>query len=216
LKSMLRKKDNLKYSGLFIAIEGVDGSGLSTQTKLVVDLLRLRELKAFATKEPTNNVVGGLIRGVLSGVTNFPAEGLQLLFAADRAHHLSREVIPQLMEGNILVSDRYFWTSVAYGGIAMDREWLLEVNDKFLVPDLTIFLDVSPKEALHRIKKDRFELEIFEHENQLLKVRQNYFWLMEQSPKRFSVVKAVGDRDEIAKEIISAISVLPKFSKFKA
>lgn len=205
----------ISHQGLFIALEGLDGAGLSTQTELVVGLLRLQGFKAFPTKEPTNNVVGGLIRGVLSGVTNFPPDGLQLLFAADRAHHLKREILPQLAEGNIIVSDRYFWTSVAYGGLDRDRDWLLEVNKNFLRPDLTILLDIRPKVALQRISKDRFELEIFEKENQLVKIRQNYLWLIKKFPNFFAVINAEGDREEIAKEIARLISKLPKFANLK-
>lgn len=203
------------YKGIFIALEGLDGSGLSTQSRLVVDLLRLQGFKAFHTKEPSNNIVGGLIRGVLSGVTTFPSNGLQLLFAADRAHHLIREVIPLLSEGAIVISDRYYWTSVAYGGVNLSKDWLLSVNGNFLMPDLTIFLDLHPDISLKRIKKDRFELEIFEEKTELLKIRQNYAWLFKKFPKQFAVIDAGSDREEIAKEIAVKIMGIPKLAELK-
>lgn len=203
------------HPGLFIAIEGLDGSGLSTQTELVVNLLRLQGVKVFGTKEPTNNVIGGVIRGTLTGAVGLPHDSLQLLFAADRAHHLEREVIPMLKDGNIVVSDRYFWTSVAYGGVDLDREWLLKVNENFLIPDLTIFLDSTPKVSLKRIKRDRFQVEIFEKEKQLQKVRQNYQWLMKRFPRIFTKIDATRDREEIAKEIVGIIQRLPKFGRLK-
>lgn len=203
------------YPGLFIAIEGLDGAGLSTQTELVINLLRLQGIKAFGTKEPTNNVIGGVIRGALTGAVGLPGDSLQLLFAADRAHHLAREIVPLLSQGNIVVTDRYFFTSVAYGGVDLDREWLLEVNKNFPKPDLVVLLDNPAKVSINRIKKDRFELELFEKEAQLKKIRQNYQWLLKKFPGIFTKVDAAGDREEIAKEIVELIRNLPKFGRFK-
>ncbi len=204
-----------KHPGIFVAIEGLDGSGLSTQAKLVVDLLRLQSVTAFATKEPTNNVVGGLIRGILSGVTTFPSDGFQLLFAADRSHHIVREIVPSIKDASVVVSDRYFWTSVAYGGINLDRQWLLDINRDFMLPDLTIFLNLKPEVAISRIKKDRFELELFEKKKELTKVRENYMWLLKKFPKNIHMIDAGRDRQEVSREIFSLIQRLPKFSKLK-
>jgi dTMP kinase len=106
-----------KYPGLLIAMEGLDGSGLSTQTKRVVEVFRKNDTGVYLTKEPTNNVIGGLVRGVLSGVYELEPEAVQLLFSADRSHHLSREIIPMLKGGNTVVCDRYVWSTIAFGSL---------------------------------------------------------------------------------------------------
>jgi len=85
-----------KYKGKFIVIEGLDGSGSSTQVVRVANFLKERNKKIHITKEPTNNLIGGLIRGQLTGDWKSSSECLQLLFAADRAHHLEKELIPLL------------------------------------------------------------------------------------------------------------------------
>jgi len=200
---------------VFVAIEGLDGSGLSTQSQLVTSMLRLQGYEAFVTKEPTNNVVGGLIRGSLTGVTSMPPDALQLLFAADRAHHLNRELLPLLKDGNIIISDRYFWTSVAYGGLYLDRGWLLDINRNFLLPDKSIFLDISPKKAIMRLKKDRFELELYEGEKKFSQIRQNYLWLFKKFKDHFVIIDAHRDRQEIAHDIVSEIQKLPKIKQLK-
>ena len=205
------------YPGIFIALEGLDGSGLSTQAKLLQENLRLSDIGAYATKEPTNNVIGGVIRGVLTGALNgLPSGCLQLLFAADRAHHLNREIIPQLQEGKVIISDRYFWTSVAYGGVDLDREWLLEVNKNFIQPDLTIFLSVPVSTTMNRLKKDRFELELFEKEKELEKILKNYDWLKRKFGGLITEVEATGDRGEIAERILEKVKALGKFRKLES
>jgi len=116
------------YEGLFIAFEGLDGSGSSTQVDLLAKNLRNASKTVFTTKEPTNNLVGGLIRGVLTKHWTIPAEGFQLLYAADRSHHLASEIIPALEKGNIIISDRYAFSSIAFGSIGADVEWLRKLT----------------------------------------------------------------------------------------
>ena len=113
------------YPGFFVDIEGLDGSGASTQVRLVGERLLKEGLVAFTTKEPTDNVIGGLIRGALTGVYKLPPDSLQLLFVADRRHHLEREIIPILSNGNVLIADRFLWSTIAFGAIKLSRRWLL-------------------------------------------------------------------------------------------
>jgi len=170
------------YQGKFIVFEGLDGSGQSTQADELVDYLNSSGLKfqlgkttAYLTKEPTNNLIGGLIRGQLTHNWKTKPECLQLLFAADRAHHLEKEIIPLLKKGITVVCDRYFFSTIAYGALDIkDWDWLVEINKQFLLPDLTFLLKVSPKVCLERIKQNRFSIELFEKEEVLEKVWQNY------------------------------------------
>jgi len=180
------------YPGKFIVFEGLDGAGSSTQIDKLAASLKKAGRNPVVTKEPTNNIIGGLIRGQLTKDWNSSMECLQLLFAADRAHHLERLIIPALKDKKIVLCDRYFFSTVAFGALDLDRNWLLEINDQFLLPDLIILLKVSPKECLKRMHENRFQLELFEEEKKLKNVWKTYVWLS----KKFPNVKIVdGERD---------------------
>ncbi len=187
------------YQGKFIVIEGLDGSGQSTQVSRLIDWLNEGQEKlvlgrplAHLTKEPTNNMIGGLIRSRLANDWKICPEGLQLLFAADRAYHLEKEIIPLLEKGFIIITDRYFFSSIAYGAVEIkDTDWLIEINNPFILPDLAFFIKVSPEICLDRIKKTRFHVELFEKEEILVQVWQNY----EDLAKRFENVYIIdGER----------------------
>ncbi|MCK4800289.1 dTMP kinase, partial [Candidatus Parcubacteria bacterium] len=194
-----------KYKGKFIVIEGLDGAGSSTQVIRVANFLKERNKKIHITKEPTNSLIGGLIRGQLTGDWKSSPECLQLLFAADRAHHLDKELIPLLKRGINVISDRYFFSTIAFGSTEIkDKEWLININDRFIIPDLTILVKVSPKICIKRIKGSRFQIELFEKEKKLQKTWENYKKLVEE----FDNIKIVnGERkvEEISYEIINLI-----------
>jgi dTMP kinase len=166
------KKNN--YGGYFIVFEGLDGSGQSTQMGLLADFLLSQGYSIHITKEPTNNIVGGIIRGQLSKDWTASMECLQLLFAADRAHHLEKEIIPALKRKMIVLCDRYIFSGIAFGSIKSDKKWLIELNKNFILPDLTILLDVSASECIRRMKEVRLDLELFEEKKKLEKVLKNY------------------------------------------
>lgn len=161
---------------LFIVFEGLDGAGTTTQVELLAGYLRNEkpEQKILITKEPTNNIIGGLIRGCLTGDWKTTPDGLQLLFAADRAHHLSQAIEPALRDYYIVICDRYYLSSIAYGSIDCDREWIYKINRKFRRPDLTFLIDVTAETAMERMKKIRYNVELFERKAILEKVRKNY------------------------------------------
>lgn len=197
-----------KYKGKFIVIEGLDGSGSSTQVMRVANFLKERNKKIHITKEPTNSLIGGLIRGQLTGDWKSSPECLQLLFAADRAHHLEKEIIPLLKKGINIISDRYFFSTIAFGSTEIkDKKWLIEINDRFLLPDLTILVKVSPKVCIERIKESRFQIELFEKEKKLQETWDNY----KKLAKEFDNVEIInGEREvgEISYEIINLIEKL--------
>jgi len=200
------------YPGKFIVFEGLDGSGSTTQAGKLREWLNKTEKElvlgkptAHLTKEPTNNIIGGLIRGQLTGDWKTRPECLQLLFAADRSHHLEKEVIPLLKDGATVISDRYFFSTIAYGATEInDKEWLAEINKPFLLPDLTFLIRVSPRVCLQRIKGDRFSVELFEKEEALARVWENY----EELAKKFDNVYIVdGEKpiEEIFEELKSLV-----------
>ncbi len=191
------------YPGKFIVFDGLDGSGQSTQAAKITSYLNETRQKhkfghsgAHLTKEPTSNLIGGLIRSQLSHDWKSSQLCLQLLFAADRAYHLEKEIIPLLEKGVIVVCDRYFFSSLAYGSVDNGTmDWLLKINDNFLLPDLTFFIKVSPKICITRIAKERFGSTLFEKEEILTRVWQNY----EKLAKNFKNIYIINGERPITK-----------------
>jgi dTMP kinase len=190
------------HKGKFIVFDSLDGAGNSTQVKILADYLNKIGKRTHITKEPTSYLIGGLIKSQLTNDWKSSPECLQLLFSADRAYHLEKEIIPLLKRGINVISDRYFFSTMAYGNLKInDLNWLIDINKKFILPDLTFFLKVSPKVCIERIKKERFEITLFEKEKILRKVWKNY----EILSKRFKNIYIIdGERsiEEISNEVI--------------
>jgi len=144
-----------KYSGRFIVFEGLDGSGQSTQVELLRKFLRNKEYKVLKTKEPTkNSAAGRKIAKVLHKKEKVSPFELQKLFAEDRKRHLKNIIIPALKKGKIVISDRYYFSTLSYGtadGISLPR--LIKLNEDFIIPDMVFFLDAKPEICLQRIEK---------------------------------------------------------------
>lgn len=160
---------------MFIAFEGLDGSGSTTQSKLLAERLKKEGHQAFVTKEPTeNSPIGKMIREILQHKWETSPEGLQLLFSADRAEHLKNKILPALNEKKTVVTDRYTLSTLAYGGLAIDIKWLAQLNRHFIQPDLTFLFKLDPEICLERIKKRGSKLELFEQKEKLVKIWKNY------------------------------------------
>jgi len=196
------------YPGKFIVFDGLDGSGISTQAAKLVDFLKKKKQKlqfgytgVYLTKEPTLSLIGGIIKGQLTHDWKSSPECLQLLFSADRAYHLEKEIIPLLEKGAIVVSDRYLFSTIAFGSLDIeDRDWLLNLNKNFLIPDLTFLLRVSPKICIKRLGKTRYKMTIFEQKEKLEKAWENF----EKLPKEFENVYIInGERlvNKVAQDI---------------
>ncbi len=167
-------------NGLLICIEGLDKSGKTTQSLLLVDALRSRGLEAVYTTEPSAGEIGSFIkRYVLRRKQRIPASVEALLFAADRVDHVEREIKPMLKEGKIVVSDRYIYSSIAYQGAAgLDIEWIKEINKMVLEPDLAIYIDVPLEVIMRRLKGK--ERTVMEHPDIQMKVRDIYATLVKE------------------------------------
>jgi len=191
---------NIK-KGKFIVFEGLDGSGQSTQTDNLVSFFKKKKIKTHITKEPTNNLIGGLIRGQLQGDWKSSPECLQLLFAADRAHHLEKEVIPYLEKGITVVCDRYFFSSIAFGSLEVnDWNWLKGINKRFILPDIVFYLKTSPKICIKRISENRFSFELFEKEKKLEIIKKSYQRLVKEYDF-FKVINGEKSIEEVSEEI---------------
>jgi|GEM_PF-90785 len=164
------------YPGNFIVFEGLDGSGQSTQANLLRDFFIKNGFQVVLTKEPTlASEAGRKIRKILDEKEKISLQKLQELFAQDRKEHLTKIITPALKKGKIVISDRYFFSSFAYGeasGLAL--KWLLKINDNFLLPDLIFILKVRPRACIRRIEKRGEKKTIFEKEKKLKKVWQTY------------------------------------------
>jgi dTMP kinase len=196
------------YPGKFIVFEGLDGSGKSTQVGLVFDFLKGKDQKVHSTSEPTQYLIGGLIKSWVSNDWKSTPECLQLLFAADRAYHLDKEITPLLKKGVTVICDRYFLSSLAYGDLEIkDLNWLISLNQNFILPDITILLKVSPKVCLQRMLKERFFLNLFEKEKKLKKVWQNY----EKLTKKYKNIYIV-DGEKSIEEISEGVKKILNFT----
>lgn len=166
--------------GAFITIEGLDGSGLSTQASLLKDWMEKQGLPAYVTKEPTTGPVGGLIRLVLAkrlSLSRSEADNdavMALLFAADRTDHLATDITPKLEAGVHVICDRYYLSTFAYQSRSVDLAWLRTLHVRCARPDLTILLDVPPAVCCQRIAEHRWQVELYEQEAILEGVRKRY------------------------------------------
>lgn len=205
------------YPGKFIAFEGLDGAGSSTQCALLVEHLNSIGIRAFAAKEPTNNIIGGLIRGVLTHEWDIPADGLQLLYAADRSHHLKRYVIPTISAGDIIVTDRYLFSSIAFGSLNLSPEWLKNIYSNFLLPDITYFIDTSPKVCIKRIMSSRNNIELFEEEEKLNCAYDQYKDLAADPKNNFRIINGEQSVEEISdKVLLETLKIIgPNTNSFK-
>lgn len=154
----------------FVVLEGLDGSGTTTQLGRLVD-----HLDAVRTAEPTDGPVGRIARSSLRAEPGAPAmDALPWLFAADRADHLSRVVEPALAQGRTVVSDRYVPSSLAYQSLTLPLEDVWALNASFRVPDLLLFVEVDVDTALARIASRAGQTEIYDTRERLTQVADAY------------------------------------------
>jgi dTMP kinase len=165
----------------FIAFEGIDGSGKSTQAKLLSERLKKEGHKVYITFEPTDSFIGKIIRDIFKHKIEADHKTIAALFLADRLDHLQNKthgILKKMEEGYTVISDRYYFSSYAYHGTHMDIDWVIRANSlcaDLLRPDLTIFIDVPPDTAVQRLSKGRNMIELYESLDNLHKVKEKYF-----------------------------------------
>lgn len=201
------------YSGKLIVLEGIDGCGKTTQAKLLVDRLKVLGKEVFLTKEPTReDEIGSLIHAVLQSKVKIPPAAIQYLYAADRVVHLKQAIVPALTEGKTVISDRYFWSSVAYGLFDLDGaseknrllivQSILSFYHQFIIPDITFYLRVSAQTAEVRLSQMHKQRELYERKIKLEKIKSGYEWLIEQFPKEIIVIDGEKTMEEVTEEIL--------------
>ena len=207
---------------MFITLEGIEGSGKTSQINHITDYLTNKGHPCKITREPGGTAIGEQIRSILLNAKNSAMDPVAelLLYMADRAQHINSVVKPALAAGSTVICDRYFDATVVYQGYArgLDIDLIYKLHQtvfKDLTPDITILLDLPPEIGLKRAwdaihSGGRVSTETrFEEEKMAFhqKVREGYLDLAEKEPDRFCVIDATRNETIVKEDIIRAISV---------
>ena len=199
--------------GKFIVFEGIDGAGKTTQINLLANYLREQGRAVYCTAEPTESVSGGLLRDALSGATRRTICEMAAMFVFDRINHNVNPVNgiqKMLAEGFDVICDRYYYSSLAYQGSGTDPEWVGNMNlncPEIMRPDVCIFLDLTPEQSMARINRNRATQEIYENEEKLTQVRNQFYRVFEDLKDRdnIQVVNAYRPVEEIHQDIVALV-----------
>ncbi|HEY2583010.1 MAG TPA: dTMP kinase [Mucilaginibacter sp.] len=197
----------------FIAFEGIDGSGKSTQVKLLTTRLEEAGLKVYTTFEPTDSPMGKTIRDIFNHRMEADDRTIAALFVADRLHHLLNKtdgILKKLEEGYTVITDRYYLSSFAYQSQFVDLKWVMGANAlsaELRRPDMNIYIDILPELSMARLNRGRASVEIYETLENLQNVRNRYFEVMELLKDEEKVFITDGNREPeaIAHEIWNKI-----------
>ncbi|MFL5304592.1 MAG: dTMP kinase [Polyangia bacterium] len=198
---------------MFIVLEGIDGSGTTTQLDRLAHHLSGRGRRVHPTREPSQGAIGRLLREILLGGHRLPdgaavdGVAMALLFAADRRDHLTREIEPALAAGMDVISDRYVLSSLAYQAQEADRAWVAGLARDLRVPDLTILLDVPVAVAAARRRAAGRPDERYDADDVQSRVAARYRELAAVTPGAV-VVDASGAIDQVTAEIVRRVEPL--------
>ncbi|WP_166978313.1 dTMP kinase [Actinomyces sp. zg-332] len=195
-----------KFSSLFIVIEGGDGAGKTTQAELLKNWLTKQGRDVVLTREPGGTQLGAQIREIILHGEYINPKTEALLYAADRAHHVNTKIRPALENGQIVISDRYIDSSIAYQGYGRNlRERVIEDLNVWatdnLKPDLVIVLDIIPEENMIKGKKDNIENQPIEFHKQV----RNFFIRKAKNSSNYVVIDAKDTIESIHAKIISIV-----------
>ena len=208
-------------NNLFIAFEGIDGSGKSTQAKLLAERLTQAGHKVYCTSEPTKSPIGSLIRDIFKHKFEADHRTIAGLYVADRLEHLLSKtdgILKKMEEGYTVITDRYYFSSYAYQGTHMPLDWVIEANSlsaDLLRPDLNVFIDITPELSSERITAGRNSMELYENIENLKNVREKYFESFDLLKLKENVFITDGNRkeEEIADEVWKAVSQIKVAAK---
>lgn len=196
-------------AGCFIALEGLDGSGTTTQRSLLARALREGGHDVVETWEPTDGPIGALLRRFLSGAASLDPATVALLFAADRVEHQRTTIQPSLTSGAVVVSDRYLLSSLAYQSLDLPLDWVATVNRWATPPDVTVFLDVPPEVCFARLAARGQPAEHYERLDRLEAVAQAYRRARDTirlAGGSVRVVDGATDRSTVHQAVLAAVA----------
>jgi len=209
-----------KYKGWFITFEGIEGCGKTTQAAMLADALKGKGFDVILTREPGGPPVSEAIRKILLDpvYSEMLPETEMLLYMASRSQHTGQIIIPALKEGKIVISDRYYDSTIAYQGAARNLDLsIIETITAFATfntdPDLTILLDLPVEAGRARIqerKLDRLEQETIGFHQ---KVRAEYLNLAEKYASRYRVIKAERPMEDVRADILTCVLKLMESDK---
>lgn len=198
-------------TGHFIVLEGIDGSGTTTQAGRVAAALRERGRTVVETHEPGSGPIGVEIRKLLKPEASPPAGLLPLLFAADRLEHLANVVKPALERGEVVICDRYTLSSLVYQGLEHAPAWILEINTHAISPSLTFLLDLPAEVALERVNARGGLAERFDRLEVQQRLRAGYLRCVgdrwpDRTPMVDHVILAGGPVESVTRAILSRLA----------
>lgn len=208
----------MQNKGKFLAFEGIDGSGKSTQIKRLGTYLRDIGHKVYITCEPTDSPIGRMIRDIFNHRMEGDQRVIAALFVADRLNHLLNSkdgILKKIEEGYTVITDRYYLSSYAYHSIHnIDLDWVIQANSlssDLLKPDLHLFIDIDPEVSMHRLASGRQNIEMYETLDNLKKVQKQYYEVIKKV-EPYEIIKMVNGNDtvdnvfdEILKQVIPLI-----------
>ncbi len=200
--------------GSLVAIEGLDGSGITTQASRLVAYLNSRGHRAVLTAEPSGRDIGQLIRRRLAETPGLSQPGamrtLSLLFAADRVDHFHQVVAPALANGITVVSDRWYHSSLAYQRTGVDRDWIMALNRHTRTPDVTVFLEVRPEVGYMRRASEGRPLELFhdiETQNSVFSGYRITIAELRSSDERIEIVNGEATEDAVFSSMLRVLGL---------
>jgi dTMP kinase len=198
----------------FIVLEGLDGAGTSTQLSLLSKRLKHSGTPHTATWEPTDGPVGKLLRAILAQDVKMLPATIAMLYAADRHEHvnaLETGILARASRGELVISDRYVFSSLAYQSVECGFDFVLGLNSSFPLPRCLIFID-TPVEVSQKRLSGRGKAELFDGQSFQARVRENYLAAIERyrsSGMEMSIIKGDRPKEDIHEEIWKIISGLP-------
>ncbi len=204
--------------GLLIAFEGIDGSGKSVQAARVYDELINYGIDCVLTHEPTDRSLGRVVKDdILNSSLKLDNMTLQIAFTADRSDHVKKVIQPALDRSAIILTDRYYWSTVAYGrATGLNSDWLFEMNKIFPKPDITFWFKIPPEVASERRRQRALAPRTLEADSIQIKVNEAYGELKDRySPDGWHTIDATRTIDDVFIQVMRPIDELLKKNGFK-